>query len=257
MQRLDLIRGIRRLSTVIAAVSVYLIGWTALAEQETDAAKSNIPLIVMDDVPLADAIKNLARQAGINYIFDPRLSADFNGADGELARESHVTVRWENVTAKGGLTRLLEERGIRLVEDPDSKISRFTRSKAAPRASGLELEAGARKVAVNETNVVVPLIVMDEVPLEVAIQLLARQAKLKVDFEPGLSAASGHRGPGALTVSVRWENISPRQALAMLLINYNLVAVRNSEGGETGFTIKPFVDAKAEAPGAGHTRENN
>src|ERR1700694_382634 len=29
-----------------------------------------IPLIVMDDVPLTDAIKNLARQAGLNYLID-------------------------------------------------------------------------------------------------------------------------------------------------------------------------------------------
>jgi len=33
-----------------------------------------IPLIVMDDVPLTDAIKNLARQAGLNYILDPKVA---------------------------------------------------------------------------------------------------------------------------------------------------------------------------------------
>ena len=40
-------------------------------------AKTNqpIPLIVMDEVPLEDAIKNLARQAGLNFIIDPRITA--------------------------------------------------------------------------------------------------------------------------------------------------------------------------------------
>ena len=33
-----------------------------------------IPLIVMDDVPLTDAIKNLARQAGLNYMLDPKVA---------------------------------------------------------------------------------------------------------------------------------------------------------------------------------------
>ena len=32
-----------------------------------------IPLIVMDDVPLTDAIRNLARQAGLNYMLDPKI----------------------------------------------------------------------------------------------------------------------------------------------------------------------------------------
>ena len=33
-----------------------------------------IPLIVMDDVGLNDAIKNLARQAGLNYMLDPKVA---------------------------------------------------------------------------------------------------------------------------------------------------------------------------------------
>src|SRR5436190_21617786 len=49
----------------------------AAAPASADAAASSmqpgavIPLIVMDDVPLTDAIKNLARQAGLNYMLDP------------------------------------------------------------------------------------------------------------------------------------------------------------------------------------------
>jgi len=37
--------------------------------QDTPYTQGAIPLIVMDDVPLRDAIRNLARQAGQNYIF--------------------------------------------------------------------------------------------------------------------------------------------------------------------------------------------
>src|SRR5262245_46950990 len=31
-------------------------------------ANEKVPLIVIDDVPLLDAVKNLARQAGLNYL---------------------------------------------------------------------------------------------------------------------------------------------------------------------------------------------
>src|SRR5262245_42276152 len=47
------------------------------AAADAPAAKPDepVPLIVIDDVPLTDAIRNLARQAGLNFQFDPRISA--------------------------------------------------------------------------------------------------------------------------------------------------------------------------------------
>src|SRR5262249_42039401 len=58
-----------------------------------------IPLIVMDDVPLTDAIKNLARQAGLNYILDPKVAFGQPGPDGRPIPQPSVSIRWENVTA--------------------------------------------------------------------------------------------------------------------------------------------------------------
>src|SRR5205814_674243 len=40
-----------------------------------------VPLIVIDDVPLNDAIRNLARQSNLNFQFDPRITAA--GGDGK------------------------------------------------------------------------------------------------------------------------------------------------------------------------------
>ena len=48
---------------------------TATANNNSNAARdpnAEIPLIVMDEVPLTDAIKNLARQAGLNYMLDQK-----------------------------------------------------------------------------------------------------------------------------------------------------------------------------------------
>ncbi len=92
-----------------------------------------IPLIVMDDVPLTDAIKNLARQAGLNYILDPKVSFGQVGPDGRVIPQPSVSIRWENVTAAQALTALLGTYNLQLVEDPKSKIARVTvKDPAAP-----------------------------------------------------------------------------------------------------------------------------
>lgn len=92
-----------------------------------------IPLIVMDDVPLTDAIKNLARQAGLNYMLDPKVSFGQVGPDGKPTPQPMVSIRWENVTAEQALNALLNNYSLQLVEDPKSKIARVTvKDPAAP-----------------------------------------------------------------------------------------------------------------------------
>lgn len=72
-----------------------------------------IPLIEMRDVPLDDAIRQVARTARMNVILDPRLSqTPYNAMT--------VSVRWENVTAREALIALLDHHGLMLVESPRS-----------------------------------------------------------------------------------------------------------------------------------------
>jgi type II secretory pathway component GspD/PulD (secretin) len=92
-----------------------------------------IPLIVMDDVPLSDAIKNLARQAGLNYMLDPKIQFGQPGPDGRPIPQPSVSIRWENVTAEQALGALLNNHNLQLVEEPKTRISRVTvRDPAAP-----------------------------------------------------------------------------------------------------------------------------
>jgi type II secretory pathway component GspD/PulD (secretin) len=94
-----------------------------------------IPLIVMDDVPLTDAIKNLARQASLNYMLDPKISFGQTGADGKPVPQPSVSIRWENVTASQALHALLNNYGLQLTEDAKTKIARITtQDPAAPPA---------------------------------------------------------------------------------------------------------------------------
>ena len=92
-----------------------------------------IPLIVMDDVPLIDAVRNLARQAGINYMLDPKIGFGQAGPDGKTTAQPSVSIRWENITAEQALTAMLNNYALQLVEDPKSKIARVTtKDPAAP-----------------------------------------------------------------------------------------------------------------------------
>jgi type II secretory pathway component GspD/PulD (secretin) len=106
-----------------------------VAPQPAVAAQPSaaIPLIVMDDVPLADAIRNLARQASLNYLLDPKIGFGQPGPDGKPTPQPSVSIRWENITAEQALTALLNNYSLQLLEDPKSRIARVTvKDPAAP-----------------------------------------------------------------------------------------------------------------------------
>lgn len=105
------------------------------APAATSQANAVIPLIVIDDTPLLDAIRNLARQAGINLMIDPRVA--YGQPDpakpGAVVAQPSVSIRWENITAEQALNALLNNYGLQAVEDPKVKITRVTvKDPAAP-----------------------------------------------------------------------------------------------------------------------------
>jgi hypothetical protein len=84
---------------------------------------------------------------------------------------------------------------------------------------------------------------MESVPLADALKNLARRADLHLALDPSLPMPSS--GPGSQSVSeydvsVRWINETPRQALAALLDNYDLVLVQDSA------TVSARIVAKAQ-----------
>jgi hypothetical protein len=79
----------------------------AAAPAEAEAAAEVLPLVVFEDAPLTDTVKTLARQAGINLIFDPKVTATGVGADGKPLTQPNVSIRFENVTAEQALEALL------------------------------------------------------------------------------------------------------------------------------------------------------
>jgi type II secretory pathway component GspD/PulD (secretin) len=85
---------------------------------KTNAANEIVPLIVIDDVPLVDAVKNLARQAGLNYLPDPKFTSATN--------QPNVSMRLENVSAQDALMAVLETYNLQIVHDPRIRVARIT-----------------------------------------------------------------------------------------------------------------------------------
>lgn len=90
----------------------------------TDPASEVIPLIVMDAVPLADAIRNLAQHGGIKYSFAPEVAAEYVSGG---KPQPFVTLRWEKVTARQALASLLANYGLRLVDNSKTGIALITK----------------------------------------------------------------------------------------------------------------------------------
>jgi type II secretory pathway component GspD/PulD (secretin) len=96
-----------------------------------DASATNPPAstyheIKLRDVALTTAIDALAREAGINYLLDPKIAYGQPDANGHVNVEPTLSIRWENITAEQALLAVLDNYGLQLVADPKTKIDRVT-----------------------------------------------------------------------------------------------------------------------------------
>ena len=152
---------------------------------------------------------------------------------GSQATYTRIAV-WEYGSAEEALGRLLKEHGLAMVANPATSIARiaFTNQAITP------LPPGA---VGGSTNPVIPLVSMDEVPLDLAIQNLAAQAHLRLALDASLPLPSPQPAGRAFsrpTVSVRWKNVTARQALTALLDNYSLLLVEDSATGSAKIVAK-------------------
>jgi len=83
-------------------------------------------LIQFQDVPITTAIENLARQAGINYLIDPKIGYGQPDQSGQIKAEPTLSIRWENVTAEQALMALLDNYNLQLIADRKTQIARIT-----------------------------------------------------------------------------------------------------------------------------------
>ena len=122
------------LANFIALLFCCSASWAQPAATEsTSAASAVIPMIQFQEVALTTAIENLARQAGLNYILDPKVPYGQPDPSGRPAPQPNISIRWENLTAEQALMALLNVYSLQLVDDPKTKVSRITvKDPAAP-----------------------------------------------------------------------------------------------------------------------------
>jgi len=200
-------------------VGCALIWWLSLAwigtwstQKEPDAAGDG-PSIMMDGLPLTSAIRNLARQMECNIIIDPAVPGAGIGP-GRRLKEPMITGRRQNMSPEQELRALLWEHQLVLVTNPVTTVVRVVPVNLAV----VPVPTGAAGV---ETSKVIPLIVIDNAPLLDAIRLMGKEAGLKVTFDRKLTRALERSSE----ISIRWENLTARQALAALIDNYGLMIV--------------------------------
>ncbi len=199
-----------------------------------NVADDVIPLIRMVDVPLADAIKTLARQSNLNYILDPHVpGSDFG--PGRLAPKISITASWTNVTAQEALSALLKEHSLTMVTNPATTVTRI-----AP--ANLSVKPVPTSQVGTNTGDIIPLLAMDSVSLIEAVTQLASAASLAISLDPELSATDFDTHG---TVSFRWERITARQALAALLDNYDLVMIEDRATSAARITQKSTATDRA------------
>jgi len=124
----------------------------AQAAAESDGAI--LPLVQFENAPLVDVIKTLARQANLNVIIDPQVTAADQTGKSVYAP---VSIRLENVTALNVLEAVLNNNNLRLERDPTTKVSRVAFNDPTPEGRDIESmppvvvktvpESGAKEVA--------------------------------------------------------------------------------------------------------------
>jgi len=103
------------------------------AISDTNAAPPETTLIRFQDVGITTAIDALARQAGINYLMDPKVGYGQPDASGVIKPEPTLSIRFDNSTPEQALLALLDNYGLQLVEDPKTKIGKISiKDPAAP-----------------------------------------------------------------------------------------------------------------------------
>jgi hypothetical protein len=189
-------------------------------------ATNVIPLIWFEDVPQSIAWENLAKQAGMNYILDPRITG-LPDQNGRIKPEPVLSFRWENLTARQALIALYENGDWTISRDPASSIT-LIRAKNHP-ANFVDVTLFENVTNPTPGPGTIPLIEFQDVPLSVALENLAKQMNFKCTLDPQMDDPpfGGFRPE----VSCRWENVTCKEAFISTCENYDLVIVKDPATG--------------------------
>ncbi len=213
-----------------------------------------VPFISLSgDLPVMEAVTNLAQQAGVNYVLAPEMIT--NDVPVDVLRQPVGAVRFENVTYRKALDTLLNQKGLALGTRSETNVVllAFKDSKLTP----LEPEGGDLSKMSPEENVALESVFDPnrEVPLLTAIQMLGRLSKLNILVDPRIKTG-GIRQIGTNVIELppvatntvslsSFGGVTPRQTLDALLNNYGLMLIQDRN---TGFSQVTFRDPTAKEP---------
>ena len=221
---------------------------TAAKPASVADSEARIPLIQFSDVPITTAIENLARQANINYMLDPKIGYGVPDENGKIKREPDLNVRWENVTGRQALLAILDAYDLQLMDDPKTGITRITIK--GFKSNGPSAEAFPWASGTNDP--VIPVTQFSDVPLTTVIKNLAQFTGIDYSLDPAIGYGKPDKN-GKIkeepVLSLRWENISARNALLAVLDNYGL-RLTVDKSGKALIVAQEFKveNLKAEIP---------
>ena len=208
-----------------------------------------IPQIKFTDVPITTAIENLARLTELNYVIEPGVFTDSANSNRKSIPEPQLTLKWTNITARDALVRVLQENNLVMVQDKFSTVSFITTTNFVLKGMDASLLVSTNEAS-GMTNAPIPIIHFSDVPLYEAIKSLISQGGLNAMVDPKASADADPArhsvnvmglfsvSRGYLpTVSLRWTNLTAKQAIIALCQAYNLVIVKDAATGVV--IIKP------------------
>lgn len=216
---------------VIFIVLAWMMNATIAPAQAltTNGPTPSVPMIKISGVPIGVTIENLARQAEINFMVSPRLTQAWLAG-----KEPLVNFQQENISAYEALGRLLDQHKLILATNSPTGIARIIRNDEPASLVDGSLIGMETNIPAGSTNGVIPLIQFADTPLDIAFENLIKYAGIKLGFTPPLIIINADGEP--ITVTVRWKNVTLKQAIVALCENYNLVIVKDDSGS---LQIKP------------------
>jgi hypothetical protein len=217
-----------------AGQSIPSIDPNSLPQNTKIESTNTIPLIEFQDVPVTVGLENLARQAGINYLLDPRISFGVPDENGESVPEPLLNLYWQNITAAQAFIAVCESCGFAMIRLPGTSIFLLRAQHHPVKFVDASLFGpGTNGVPVAQTNKI-PLIEFQGVPLTAAFENLARQARIQYMLDPsvgyGRPDENGETKPEPI-LSFRLENVTAAEAFMALCANYDMAVTRDPATG--------------------------
>lgn len=205
-------------------------------ERFTTNQPAQLEPIQFTDVPLDVCLQALAREAGINYLLDPRIGWGTPDKNGVIRQPPTLTYRWEHITPAQGFFALCENYGFEAEQDAFHQIL-FVRAKGHP------ISICTNLAIVNSGTNSSGNLKFDNTPIDIALQALANKAHLRITLDPKISQSGN-------LISLQLHNVSILQLFIGLCESCNLSLTQGDDTGDITINLPETVPL-VHSPGNG------